>query len=219
MSDRENGRVSDAADFVDEALRREASWERAGLDRDRVPGLTSYGASVGAVRGTIRNAGRRYPAMTHDDVTALSSELWSVPVVERRLAAIVLLQSRVEGLGVFDLTRIEGFLRDTDSRVLADPLAVDVVGLLIENLDAGARSRADTVLDRWAAETAGSLARAAVLSPLRALRAGAGDLDGFRRRSRHPLPHDAPARAARDDAVATVEDAIGRAAPGPHRMV
>ena len=52
---------------------------------------------------------RRYRDLVHDDITALSSELWAVPVFERRLAAIVLLQSRVT-LKNTDLTRIEGFV-------------------------------------------------------------------------------------------------------------
>ena len=124
--------------------------------------LQFYGSSVGAVRGTIRDALRRHSDLTHDEVTALSSELWAVPVFERRLAAVVLLQSKVRLLMNSDLTRIEGFVRTARLRDLVDPLAVDVVGPLMEGLDAQGRGRADAVLDRWAGESDVWLRRAAL---------------------------------------------------------
>jgi 3-methyladenine DNA glycosylase AlkD len=173
------------ADFIDATLQREGDGYRGAAERERLGSdLRFYGASVGAVRGTVRDALRRHPGLTHDDVTALASELWAGRVFERRLAAVVLLQSRVSTLRNFDLTRIEGFVRDARLRALVDPLALDVVGPLVESLDGAGRTRADTALDRWAAEPDPWLRRAALLSPLRALRAGAGDWGGFVRRAR-----------------------------------
>ncbi len=154
-----------------------------------------YGTSVGAVRGTVRDALVRHRGLSHDDITALSSELWSVAVFERRLAAVVLLQSRVRVLDNADLTRIEGFLRTAQLRELADPLAIDVVGPLIAGLDTVGRVRADSVLDRWAREEDIWLRRAALLSPLRALRAGGGDWDRFVRHANVAL---SPPRAQDD---------------------
>jgi hypothetical protein len=107
-----------------------------------------------------------------------------VPVYERRLSAVVLLQSKVSTLDNADLTRVEGFLRTAGLRELADPLAVDVVGPLVSGLDLLGRVRADSVLDRWAREQDVWLRRAALLSPLRALRAGGGDWGAFVRRAR-----------------------------------
>ena len=157
-----NGAMTAAGEFVDATLQRESSWQRAETDRARLGGsLTFYGASVGAVRGTIRDAGRRYPGLGHDDITALSSELWAVPVFERRLAAIVLLQSHVRLLRASDLTRIEGFLRQARLPALSDPLATDVVAPLITALDAADRARATAVIERWAAEPSPGLRRAA----------------------------------------------------------
>jgi len=157
--------VSDAADFVDVALQREGSWSRAADDRERLQSdLEFYGASVGAVRGAIRDASRRYPGLTHDEVTALSSELWAIPVFERRLAAVVLLQSKVRMLVASDLTRLEGFVRSAALAALVDPLAADVIRPLIERLDAVSRGRADTVLDRWRDDGDAWLRRAAVLA-------------------------------------------------------
>ncbi|MGO4689151.1 DNA alkylation repair protein [Glaciibacter sp. 2TAF33] len=144
--------MSAAGDFVDAALRREGDHYRAAEARARLGGsdIRFYGASVGAVRGAIRDAGRRYPDLTHDDVTALSSELWAEPVFERRLAAVVLLQSNVGLLRNSDLTRIEGFVREARVKELVDPLAADVVGPLVAGLRGQERQRADAVIGRWA---------------------------------------------------------------------
>ncbi|UVJ37920.1 DNA alkylation repair protein [Arthrobacter sp. CJ23] len=157
--------MSDAGEFVDLALQRESSWEKAMEIRGRLGGgLKVYGASVGAVRGTVRDALNRHKNLNHDDITALSSELWAEPVFERRLAAVVLLQSKVGILINTDLTRLEGFLRQSGTRELADPLATDVVRPLLLRLEGQARERAERVLDRWTADTDPWLRRAALLS-------------------------------------------------------
>lgn len=161
----QNSRVTDAGDFVDDSLQRESSWFRAEEAQARLgDGLQYYGASMGAVRGAIRDMLRRHRDLVHDDITALSTELWSVPVFERRLAAVVLLQSRVGLLDNSDLTRIEGFVREARLGELVDPLAVDVVRPLVAGLKGQARARADVVLDRWARDPDPSLRRAARLS-------------------------------------------------------
>jgi len=156
--------MSDAGDFVDLTLQNEGSWERADDARASLgSSLRFYGASVGAVRGTIRDLGRRYRGMSHDEVTALSSELWNVPVFERRLAAIVLLQSHRALLDNTDLTRIEGFLRGAGLPALVDPLALDVVLPLVQRLSGQGRARADAAVDRWAHDADPWLRRAAAL--------------------------------------------------------
>ena len=190
------------AGFIDEALQYESSWERA-EDYERRHGdhLEYYGASVGAVRGTLRNAQRRYPGLGHDDVTALASELWSRPVFERRLAAAVLLQSSVRLLRSSDLTRIEGFLRSAHLPDLVDPLAVDVVGPLLLRLRGQDAVRAHAVLERWAAADDPWLRRAAVLAHLPAFRTGEGDGASFRRIVRL-------VSGAHQGRVSTVEDAV-----------
>jgi hypothetical protein len=151
--------VSDAGEFIDAGLQRESLWYNA----DESSGIARYGASVGAVRGTVRDALRRYRDLDHDAVTALASELWSVPVVERRLAAIVLLQTHVRSLIGTDLTRIEGFVRDARLEELFAPLVADVLVPLLDGLDPVARSRAEVALTRWAAEPNDWLQRAAML--------------------------------------------------------
>ncbi|MEC5182222.1 DNA alkylation repair protein [Arthrobacter sp. CG_A4] len=210
--------MSDAADFIDLALQRESSWLRAEEMQARLggsasgTGLTFYGASVGAVRGTLRDALRRYTELAHDDITALSSELWDVPVFERRLAAIVLLQSSLTLLTNTDLTRVEGFFRSAALRELVDPLAVDVVGPMITGLDVLARVRADSVLDRWVQDPDPWLRRAALLSPLRALRSGAGDWDRFVRHARMVLA-EAPDGGVAGEAAVHVRSVLATHRP------
>ncbi|WP_159802802.1 DNA alkylation repair protein [Arthrobacter zhaoguopingii] len=174
--------MSAAADFIDDSLQYESTEERAeDYTRRLGESLEFYGASAGAIRGTIRNASRRYPELQHDAVTALASELWSRPVFERRLAAVVILQSNLKLLHVSDLTRVEGFLRSAAVRDLADPLAVDVVGALLLRLGGQDALRARAVLERWAASENIWLRRAAVLVHLPAFRKGEGDEAVFRR--------------------------------------
>jgi hypothetical protein len=139
--------VTEAADFIDAALQYEVSpYSFAGQEPD---GLVHYGTSVGAVRGTVRDARRRHPAMAHDEITALASELWSRPVFERRQAAIVLLQTEVVLLVANDLTRLEGFLRSAASGPLVDQLVSDVLAPMIAAMDDATRARVQVVFTRW----------------------------------------------------------------------
>ncbi|MFJ5696668.1 DNA alkylation repair protein [Arthrobacter sp. NPDC093139] len=229
--------MSEAGEFIDRALQREGAWYRADemrrtyggrsqdghlQSRDLQDGdeqgvrLEFYGSSVGAVRGAVRDALRRHSDLTHDDVTALSSELWAEPVFERRLAAAVLLQSKVRLLRNSDLTRIEGFVRTGRLRALVDPLAVDVVGPLMESIDAQGRRRAEAVLDRWARESDVWLRRAALLAPLRALQQGGGDWDRFTSRAAFILAEPAapgPDGVAAREAIALVLDEVSKSRP------
>ncbi|MGW4928379.1 DNA alkylation repair protein [Agromyces sp. NPDC004153] len=156
--------ASPAAEFIDRTLQAEGSEFRAETDAERIGGgLRHYGASVGAVRGTVRDAGRRHPDMTHDEVTALAAELWAEPVYERRLAAIVLLQGNVRMLRGSDLTRLEQFLRDARARELVDPIATDVVRPLLDRLEGAEATRALRIIERWAIDPDPNLRRAASL--------------------------------------------------------
>jgi hypothetical protein len=163
--------IQDVAGFIDTTLQNEGAWYRAEDVESRVGGvLSSYGASVGAVRGTVRDAGRKFKDLGHDEVTALASELWGQPhpgrkpVYERRLAAVVLLQSRVALLRHSDLTRIEGFIRSAHTGELVDPLTVDVVVPLLGVLSGRDRQRAEAVISRWQQDPDGWLRRAASLA-------------------------------------------------------
>lgn len=88
----------------------------------------------------------------------------SKPVFERRLAAVVLLQSRVGLLGHSDLTRIEGFLRSAETAELATPLVQDVVVPLLNRLDGRSRHKAGAVIDRWRQDPDPQLRHAAAVA-------------------------------------------------------
>lgn len=155
LGGRQNGTVSEAGEWIDAALVYEGDYWRAEEARERVGGgMTFTGASVGAVRGTVRDALRKFRGLGHDEITALSSELWADGVFEKRLAAVVLLQSNVGMLRASDLTRLEGFVRASAARALVEPLARDVIRPLLDGLDPASRSRADAVLARWLADPA-----------------------------------------------------------------
>ena len=148
--------VSAAADFVDRTLQNEGTWYRADDVGARLEGmLASYGSSVGAVRGTVRDALRKFKDLDHDGTVMLASALWgqprpgSRPVFERRLAAVVLLQTRVQLLRHSDLTRLEGFFRSAQAVELAEPLLADVLVPLLAGLGERERQRAGVVLARW----------------------------------------------------------------------
>ncbi|MHA7291220.1 DNA alkylation repair protein [Arthrobacter sp. MDT3-24] len=165
-----NGRVQDAAGFIDATLQNEGACYRAEDVEARVGGvLGSYGSSVGAVRGTVRDAGRKFKDLGHDEVTALASLLWGGPgagrrpVYERRLAAVVLLQSKVALLRHSDLTRLEGFIRTAQTGELVDPLIADVVVPLLQGLGESGRQRADVVITRWHQDPDDALRHAARL--------------------------------------------------------
>lgn len=160
--------VDAAAGFIDRTLQNEGAWYRADDVVSRLGGvLASYGSSVGAVRGTVRDALRKFKELDHDGVVMLASVLWGQPkpgarpVFERRLAAVVLLQSRSGLLRHSDLTRIEGFLRSAGTQELAAPLVSDVVGPLLAGLPGRQRQRADVVIARWARDPDHRLKQAA----------------------------------------------------------
>ncbi|NUT72779.1 DNA alkylation repair protein [Pseudarthrobacter sp. C4D7] len=148
--------VSAAAEFVDRTLQNEGAWYRADDVANRFGGLlASYGSSVGAVRGTVRDALRKFKDLDHDGTVMLASALWGQPrpgtrpVFERRLAAVVLLQSRVHLLRHSDLTRLEGFLRSAQAADLTAPLLADVLVPMLAGLGERERQRAGVVLARW----------------------------------------------------------------------
>jgi hypothetical protein len=142
--------MSEQADFIDAALQYEVSPYV--YPTDEPDGLVRYGTSVGAIRGTIRDTHKKFPGMTHDEITALSSELWTQPVFERRQAAIILLQSQVGILVANDLTRIEGFIRSAGSDALVAQLAADVVTPVLAAMNGSTLARVRVVLARWLAD-------------------------------------------------------------------
>jgi 3-methyladenine DNA glycosylase AlkD len=161
------------AELRDHGTAERAEHEKAYLRSD----LGHYGTTVPAVRAVAKAVGARYPTLGHDDLVALVDALWSVPVHERRMAAVELLDIHNERLHGDDMRLLERLIREARTWALVDGLAASVAGPLFERCpELGA------VLDRWAVDEDFWLRRSALLALLLALRRGAGD---FRRFSRY----------------------------------
>lgn len=164
------------ADRIDSALRARSVPERAAGEKAYLKSaLTHYGTSVPAMRAAVREAlaGAR---LDHDALAAVVDALWAVPVHERRMAAVELLQTHGAALGVADADLLERLLRESRTWALVDGLAASVVGPLAE-ADPAWEER----LDRWASDPDFWLRRSALLAHLVPLRSGAGDWDRFAR--------------------------------------
>src|SRR5262249_57608722 len=92
------------------------------------------------------------------EVLGLVDELWSRPVHERRVAAILVLERWAAVLEAQDLALVERLLRDSRTWAYVDALAVQTAGRLVERFPRLAHD-----LDRWARDGNFWLRRAAML--------------------------------------------------------
>lgn len=162
---------------IDAELRARGTADRAEHDKAYLRSeLEHYGTAVPAIRSIAKSVGVRYPELDHDDLIVLVDVLWSVPVHERRLAAVELLDLYADRLQCDDMSILERLLREARTWALVDGLAASVVGPLVERCpDSG------VWLDRWATHDDFWLRRSALLALLRGLRRGAGDFPRFSR--------------------------------------
>jgi 3-methyladenine DNA glycosylase AlkD len=135
------------AHAIDAELQAGSTPERAAKERAYLKSkLHHYGTSVPATRAVAKATARRHPQLTHDQLDALVNALWAVPVHERRMAAVELLELYCDRLDPEDAALLERLLRESRTWALVDGLAASVVGRLVEQYpELGA------VLDRWAA--------------------------------------------------------------------
>lgn len=133
------------AEVIDRELRARGTRERAEKERAYLKSaIDHYGVSVPDTRSIVR-AALRESDLGHDEAIDLARELWAVPVHERCTAATMVLIRTQDHLGAGDADVIEGFLRESRTWALVDPLAGDLVGPLSER-----DSRFDPVFERWA---------------------------------------------------------------------
>lgn len=137
--------------------------------------LEHLGASVPAIRRVATAVYRENADLAHDDLLDLVEVLWERPVHERRVAAVELLDLAVDRLSCGDAPVLERLLRDSRTWALVDPLAVNVVGGLVER-DPDVW---DPILRRWAVDEDRWIRRSSLLAHLRGLRAGTGDFERF----------------------------------------
>jgi 3-methyladenine DNA glycosylase AlkD len=166
-----------AAD-IEAAVRAAGTPERAVSEQAylKLPALEFTGASVPANRAAVRAWLRDRPGLTGGQLTGVAAALWSRPVFECRMAAVLLLAEQRALLTDGDVPLLERLLRDSGTWALVDSLAADVVGALVERYPA-----LTATLDRWAADEDFWIRRSALLALLIPLRRGEGDFARFAR--------------------------------------
>jgi 3-methyladenine DNA glycosylase AlkD len=166
-------------DRLEARLRAEASPERAaGEKRYLKSELDFLGVTVWQIRAAVKEISAEHRGMTHDDLVGLVEALWVVPVFERRMASVFLLDRFADRLAVADLPLIERLVRESLTWALVDGLAGDVLGRLVEADPGGVTP----VMDRWCNDDDFWIRRASLLAELRPIRHGA-TLDRFLRRA------------------------------------
>lgn len=136
--------------------------------------LTFLGASVWQIEAAVKELAGSPRALSHDEVVALVEELWSAPVHERRMAAVMFLERNAARLSADDLPLLERLVRQSRTWALVDGLASDVLGRLVE----ADGNQLSVELDRWASDRDFWIRRASLLAELRPIRHGAA-LDRF----------------------------------------
>jgi len=128
--------------------------------------LEHFGVRVPEVRRLARGAAREVG--TRRELGELADELWERPVHECRLCAAMVLAARPDLIAAADLARVRRMVREARTWAIVDVLAVKVLGaLVVAHPEAGER------LDGWARDRDFWVRRAALLSQIEPLRAGA----------------------------------------------
>lgn len=160
--------VDQLADRLEASLRAVGTRKRAeGEKRYLKSELDFTGTLVSQTREEVKQLDGEL-ALDRDGLLALAEALWSKPVFERRLAAIMFLQRHAGLVTVMDRPVLERFVRESRTWALVDYLAVDVLGRMV-----GAYPRSVTpVMDRWAGDHDFWIRRSSLLCELRPIRSG-----------------------------------------------
>jgi len=128
------------------------------------------------MRQVVRRLKQDHTGLDRRDLVELVALLWSRPVFERRMMAVLLLEAFEPLLRPADMKLLERLIRESKTWAFVDELAVAIVGPLVER-----SSELLRVLDRWAMADDFWLRRCAMLALLRPLRRGEGDFARFAR--------------------------------------
>ncbi len=164
-----------------------AASEKAYLKSD----LAFLGTTLGETRSAVKTFVKEN-TLDHEDLVSLVVALWDVPVFERRMAAVMLLDLHPKLLAAGDLPLLERLIRQSLTWALVDALAGDVVSAV-----RAADPSVESVMDRWATDPDFWIRRSSLLAELRPLRKGAdlgpflrrADLDARREGVLHPESH------------------------------
>jgi 3-methyladenine DNA glycosylase AlkD len=127
-----------------------------------------------SLRSTARAFRRAQPDLTRAALLALVAELWRVPVHERRMLALCLLEQYESLLLAQDIKLLERLLRESRGWALVDSLAAGSAGRLVQRFPA-----LRSTLDRWSRDADFWLRRSALLALLPGLRRGNSEFERF----------------------------------------
>jgi 3-methyladenine DNA glycosylase AlkD len=162
--------MSELVGTLEARLRAVATPERAEQEKRYLKSdLDFLGATLWQVEAAVRESLADCPEPDRRDVVRDAEQLWARPIHELRAAAVMLLERFADRLEPTDLPFLERLLRESRTWALVDPLAVNVVGPLLER----DRASVTPILDRWATDADFWIRRTSLLAELRPLRAGA----------------------------------------------
>jgi 3-methyladenine DNA glycosylase AlkD len=160
--------------YLESFLRRLGRPERAASEQNYLKSdLEFAGVTVPVMRSQAAAWARGRGGLDHDELTALARDLWTRPLFECRLIAVIFLERDARLLNPPDTDLIEYLLRNSGTWALVDGLATNVAGVLAERHDV------TPTLDGWAADPDFWIRRSAMLALLRPLRRGEGDFERF----------------------------------------
>jgi 3-methyladenine DNA glycosylase AlkD len=169
---------------IDVELRRHRNPARAPAEKAYLKSdLELLGVGLPAMRQIVGAVKRHHGELDRERLAALVNILWSRPVFERRMMAVLLLESFQPLLRPADITLLEQLIRQSKTWAFVDKLAITITGPLVERSPQLLR-----VLDRWAKDGDFWVRRSAMLALLRPLRRGGGDFTRFARYAEAMLP-------------------------------
>ena len=117
---------------------------------------------------------KAHPDTQIEEVSDLAAQLWDSVWHEERILAVLLLEYRCDDLTLAQMPLIENMLHGVTGWAQLDPIAIGLVGALIDTDPATL-----DYLVRWAASEDFWVRRAAILAQIAQFRQGRGDLNLF----------------------------------------
>jgi 3-methyladenine DNA glycosylase AlkD len=162
---------------IDVELRRHHNPTRAPAEKAYLKSdLDFLGVGLPAMRQAVRAVKQEHAGIDRRALVEVVTILWSRPVFERRMMAVLLLEAFEPLLRPADMKLLERLIRASKTWAFVDELAIAITGPLVERSPELLRT-----LDRWAEDDDFWLRRSAMLALLRPLRRGGGDFRRFAR--------------------------------------
>jgi 3-methyladenine DNA glycosylase AlkD len=161
--------VAAGAEAIRDRCRDAGSADRAVSERAYLKSdLEHLGTSLSEIRRIVQDFLSAHRDLTHDELVALTRALWSEPVHECRMSAVMLVELDAPRLGPDDLGLVETMIRGSRTWAYVDALAANVAGsLLVRYPELGPR------IDAWAIDDNFWIRRSALLAMILLLKQGA----------------------------------------------